>query len=214
MYSDHSWLQAQEHFRKTDRKLFETLLKLQDNGTELTPITAKDPSTYFENIVESIVSQQLSVKASDTIFQRLVALVKAVEPQNILDANIEDMRQAGISYSKINYIKGIAQAVVVKMINLQYLAFLTEEEIITQLTTLKGIGKWSAEMFMMFTLGNPNVFSLGDGGLRNAFMNIYKLDFKQKQDLEIINKIISSYSPYKTYAAKILWKSLDNEPKL
>lgn len=210
---DHDWLQAVEHIRKTDRKLFDVYMQLKNDGITFTDVIEHPKEVRFEHIIESIVSQQLSVKASDTIYKRFTTLVKKVTPEQILLKTIEELRSVGISRPKANYILGIAQAVQTKQISLDYMSFLTEEEIIRELTKLKGIGVWSSEMFMMFTLGKPNIFSYTDQGLYNAFKQIYKLDWKDKEDKIKADCIIANYAPYKTYASKILWKSLDNEPK-
>lgn len=193
---------ALKHFKKADPALYEVALLVK-----LTPHPkSKD---YFVDIVESIISQQLSIKAADTIFGRFKKLFpkKNITAKQVLKIPDEKMRECGISYSKIKYIKGVAQAVEEKTINLTKLDSMTDEEVITEMIKLKGIGVWTAEMFLIFTLGRTDVFSAGDLGLQNAMIKIYKLDPNPKK--EILIEISQKWSPYRTTASRILWKSLE-----
>ncbi len=166
----------------------------------------------FLDIVESIVSQQLSVKASNTIWSRFKLLFgkKKITPKNVLAIDDEKIRAAGISYSKIKYMKGLASMIEKNEIDLENVKTLSNEEVLMELTRVKGIGPWTAEMILMFSLGREDVFSLGDIGLRNAIAKIYTVD---RDDGQRIEKISNKWKPYRTYAARYLWKSLDNMPK-
>ena len=165
----------------------------------------------FTAIVGEIISQQLSGKAADTIEGRFKKLLKQPDlysPQEILKLENEVIRsQAGISYAKIKYIKGLSQAVIDKTINLDAIELLSNEEALVQLTQLKGIGPWTAEMLLMFTYKRPDVFSLGDAGLRKAISILYKID---RSDGVAILKLSERWKPYRTFASRYLWKSLDN----
>src|SRR3989344_1468892 len=165
----------------------------------------------FTAIVGEIISQQLSGKAADTIHNRFKKLLKQPDlysPQEILKLENEVIRsQAGISYAKIKYIKGLSQAVIDKTINLDAIELLSNEEALVQLTQLKGIGPWTAEMLLMFTYKRPDVFSLGDAGLRKAISILYKID---RSDEVAILKLSERWKPYRTFASRYLWKSLDN----
>jgi DNA-3-methyladenine glycosylase II len=165
----------------------------------------------FDDLISSIVSQQLSVKAADTIYIRFKNLFEGgvPTPQQILKESDEKMRECGISYSKIKYIKGIAQAVKGGNLDLSALSNLPDQKAVEELTKLKGIGQWTAEMFLMFSLKREDVFSLGDLGLRNAVAKLYNID---RDDLESIEKITIKWAPYRTHASRYLWKSLDNTP--
>lgn len=198
---------SSDHIKHLSRD--KVIKKLIDQYGEL-PWSTEEVD-LFAHIVESIISQQLSVKASDTIYKRFIALLpkKKVKPEDILKVDDEDIRAAGISYSKIKYIKGVAQAVVEKEIILEALHNLSDEEVLNELIKLKGIGKWTAEMLLMFSLKRPDIFSLGDIGLRNAIAKLYKVD---RDDLVAIEKISLKWKPYRTFAARYLWKSLDNTP--
>jgi DNA-3-methyladenine glycosylase II len=162
--------------------------------------------------VESIVSQQLSVKASDTIWKRFKKLFgkKKITPDNLLKIEDEQIRAAGISYSKIKYMKGLSTMILKNELNLSAISTLSNEEVLLELTKVKGIGPWTAEMILMFSLGREDVFSLGDIGLRNAIAKLYNID---RDDLKKVEKISETWKPYRTYAARYLWKSLDNLPK-
>lgn len=167
-------------------------------------------SDYFDDLISSIISQQLSTKAADTIYKRFVKVVKVSPPtpSAILSADKETLRAAGLSYSKISYIQGIADAVKSGEVKTKELDNLADEEVMKTLTALKGVGTWTAEMFLMFSLKRPDVFSVGDMGLKNAISNLYKID---KNDTESILKLSQTWSPFRTYASRYLWKSLENK---
>jgi DNA-3-methyladenine glycosylase II len=193
---------ALKHFKKNDSVLYETAV-----GITLTDW--KKPDDPFIDLIESIISQQLSIKAADTIFNRFKKLFpkEKITPIYLLKLNDKKIRECGISFSKIAYIKGIAQAIVNKEIDFIKLEKLDDEEVIQELVKLKGIGIWTAEMYLMFTLGRPDVFSAGDLGLQNAMIKLYKLEKKPKK--ETLIEISSKWSPYRTIASRILWRSND-----
>lgn len=203
------------HFKKNDPQLYEVLLLVhKEHGDKIFEL--KKPENLFETLCESIVSQQLSVKAGDTIFGRVLDLLpdRKLIPENILIQIDQDLRNAGLSWGKVSYLKDLAQKVKDKEVVLEQLDELSEEEAIKELTKIKGIGKWTAEMFLMFALGREDVFSHGDVGLQNAIKKIYKdrLPFdkegKWKYDPLVVEEIIIKWSPYRTVAARILWRSL------
>lgn len=191
------------HFKRADPILhtyFESLGFLD--------IKSRAKETFFLDLVESIISQQLSVKASDTIFARFKKLTKdQITPEKILSIKDKDLRSAGLSFQKIKYIKDLSQKVLDKEIVLEDLADKTDREVIDGLTRVKGIGRWTAEMFLIFSLGRENVFSFGDLGLKNALKKIYRLENPKFEEMEAI---VSKWHPYKSYASRILWKSLNN----
>ncbi len=197
--------EAIKHFKKTDPVLYELAISIE-------PLTPMLPSSeHFTRLCRSIVGQQLSVKAAQTIFTRFQNLFDdKITPEKVLKINKEKLRACGISYSKIGYIKDLSQKIIDKSLDLENINNLDNETIIKNLTMVKGIGPWSAEMFLMFSLGRPDVFSTGDLGLKNAIKNLYKLKEVSNKDLFAIS---AKWSPYRTYACMILWKSLDNEPK-
>lgn len=179
--------------------------------TQRIPLEERQPNgKYFENLVESIISQQLSIKAADTIFARFVALFETntfPEAAQILLMPDEKIRAAGLSYSKIAYIKDLSEKVSKGILDLEKVVLLSDEEVILHLTDIKGIGRWTAEMFLMFSLGRPDVFSYGDLGLRNAMRNLYHL--KTHPSEKQAKKISDKWKPYRTLACRYLWKSLE-----
>jgi len=164
---------------------------------------------YFVELVESIVSQQLSIKAADTIWKRFVKLLPQEEviPEQVVLIPDQNVRDAGISWAKISYIKDLARKTLESGIVFEQFEIMTDEEIITELIKVKGIGRWTAEMFLMFAMGRQDVFSYGDVGLRRAIQKVY--EFKKDPTDKQIEKIITKWSPYRTIACRYLWKSLD-----
>jgi DNA-3-methyladenine glycosylase II len=203
------------HFQTADPVLYQVLLLVhQEHGDKLFELKKAD--NLFETLCESIVSQQLSVKAGDTIFGRVLDLLpnRKLTPESILKLKDQDLRDAGLSWGKVSYLKDLSQKIKDKEVILEDLDQLSEEDAIKELTKIKGIGKWTAEMFLMFALGREDVFSHGDVGLQNAIKKIYKdrlpfdKDGKWKYDPQLVEEIIIKWSPFRTIAARILWRSL------
>lgn len=163
----------------------------------------------FVDLVESITSQQLSVKAGATIFERLKKLFSKgrITPDGVLSLTDQQIRDVGISWSKVKYIKAIAHAVKSGSVAFESFPNLSDEEVIASLTTIHGVGRWTAEMFLMFSLGRADVFSYGDLGLRRGLQKLYGL--KKEPTRKQMEKIVKKWAPYRTYAARILWNSLD-----
>ena len=204
LYTLLMYQQALEHFKKTDTILYEL-------AKSIDPIVLEKSQNHFVRLVRSIVGQQLSVKAASTIFSRFEKLFKKeINAKDILSLKDDDIRACGISYPKIKYIKDLSEKVESKQLILDAFEKADEKTVIENLTTVKGIGLWSAEMFLMFALARPDVFSVGDLGLKNAMIRLYGLTKPTNQQLL---KISEKWKPYRTYACRILWESLDNEPK-
>lgn len=195
---------ALNHFKKVDPVIHKIALQIK-----LDEHPKSDD--YFVDLVDSIISQQLSGKAAATIFGRLKKLFKEehINPKELLKIDDQKIREAGISFSKIKYIKGIAQEIINNKLDLKSFESLADEEVIGELIKLKGVGQWTAEMFLMFTLGRTDVFSSGDLGLQNAIIKHYKLKSKPTKD-ELL-KISEKWSPYRTIASRILWKTLESK---
>lgn len=194
------------HFETVDKVIFEVIPLIK-------PFTIQKSDKLFFSLVESIISQQLSVKAGDTIVKRFMALFPdgEITPKAVLSVPRETLRSVGMSWSKADYVHNISRAIVEKQLDFTNFDNLTDEEVILELTKIKGIGRWTAEMFLMFTMAREDVFSYGDVGLQNAIQKLYKL--KAKPTKKQMEKFSKKWSPYRTYAARILWRSLDNEPK-
>lgn len=169
-----------------------------------------DRSKYlFEDLVETIISQQLSGKAAETIFNRFKSHFKQTTfptPVQVLAVSPEQLRSLGISTAKAKYIHNVAQAFIDKHIVTENINSMSDEEIITTLTQIKGLGRWSAEMILIFTLNRPDIFSLGDLGLRNAIKNLYGIT-----DKEQLLELTATWSPYRSYASWYLWRSLEKQ---
>lgn len=193
------------HFKKVDPILHEWILKIE----AIPPITPLSTEQYFTRLCDDIVSQQLSGKAASTIFSRFVKLFKneTINPQELLQIPHEKLRSAGLSNAKATYVKNLAQHVIDGSLDLSKLPKLDDEAVITALTKVKGIGRWTAEMFLMFSLGREDVFSHGDLGLRNGLKKIYK--FKREPSKKRIEAIVKKWSPYKSFASRVLWKCLE-----
>lgn len=163
----------------------------------------------FVDIVESILSQQLSGKAANTIITRVKKLsVDKITPDWLLNIDDWTLRSCGVSWAKIKYIKDLSSKVTDGTIQLNKLVKMTDQEIIDHLIIVKGIGKWTAEMMLMFTFDRPDVFPLDDLGIQNAMIKKYGLR-KGKMLKAKMLKIADKYRPHRTQFARNLWKSLD-----
>jgi DNA-3-methyladenine glycosylase II len=163
----------------------------------------------------SIMSQQLSTKVADVIYKRFIALYEGKEPlpQQILDTPFEQLRGIGLSNAKVSYVKNVAQFELDKGMDAKKLAKMSNEEVITYLTEIKGVGRWTVEMLLMFALGREDVFAVDDLGIQNAMIHLYKLDKTDKKQLrEKMLKVSAKWSPYRTYACVHLWRWKDNTP--
>jgi DNA-3-methyladenine glycosylase II len=194
---------ARKHIIKNDPILGKVILRIP-------PFEKDMDKNYFLDLAESIVSQQLSVKAADTIWGRFKRLFpeKGITPEKVVAIDKEKMRECGISYQKIAYIKDLAQKTIESGIVFEQFDIMADEEIITELVKVKGIGRWTAEMFLMFSMERPDIFSYGDLGLRRAIQKLYALDKEPTQNEA--EKIAAKWKPYRTLASRYLWKSLDN----
>lgn len=159
---------------------------------------------YFVALCEDIVGQQLSGKAADSIWARFEKLFskKQVTPDKLLKLTDEQIRNIGTSWAKVKYLKDLAGKVKAKAIHLESLEKLADSEVVVELTKIKGIGPWTAEMFLIFTLKREDIFSFGDLGLNKAFKKLYG---RQR-----IETVIRRWSPYRSFGSLTLWYSLDN----
>ena len=171
-------------------------------------IKKSSKSEYFRDLFESIVNQQLSGKAASTIFGRILKLCKGkITPEVIIKISEEKFREAGLSHQKIKYIKDLADKIQKKEINLERIDSLPDEEIITELVRVKGIGRWTAEMFLMFSLARPDVFPVDDLGIKKGFEKVTGKKFDKEKSA---NFALKNWSPYRTVASWYLWRSLEN----
>lgn len=198
-----------KHFRAIDPAIHRAM-ETVDFDDWLEPRKKKRGVDYFSALCREITGQQLSSKAASTIYGRFLKLFpnEKLDPQILLTIPDQTLRDAGISWAKARYVKNIADAFLNQTVQFNQLNQLEDEAIVTQLTTIKGVGRWTSEMFLIFTLGREDVFSFGDLGLKRGLEKTYKLNNPTVKQIE---KIITPWSPYKTYGSIALWHSLDNK---
>jgi DNA-3-methyladenine glycosylase II len=191
---------ALKHLRQ-DRKLAKVIDTV---GKYNLPIT-KNP---YESLVEAIITQQLSGKAADSISGRFRGIYgRFPKPADVLKTSDTKLRKAGLSYMKISYIKDLSSKVESRELRLSYMKNLTDEEVIEQLTEVRGIGRWTAEMFLIFSLGRQDVLPVGDLGLKKGIQRLYSLsELPEKEQME---KIAEKWRPYRSVATWYLWRSLN-----
>jgi DNA-3-methyladenine glycosylase II len=168
---------------------------------------------HYAALVRSIVGQQLSTKAAAAIYRRLVDRFggRAPTPQELLADDPEQLRAAaGLSRAKVAYLRSLAEHSLDGSLDLDKLDQLSDADVITELTAVKGIGVWSAHMFLMFHLERPDVLAVGDLGIRKSVMLAYGLDVMP--DPKTLETIAIPWRPYRTLACRYLWRALDNEP--
>lgn len=172
-------------------------------------------TNYYHELIDSIISQQLSVKAAHTIETRFKDLFGGhfPSPEQILEKDIEELRSVGLSRPKAGYIQDLARKILDGTVQFDHLDSLSNEEIVNELTAVKGIGEWTVHMFLMFCMGRMDVLAHGDLGIRNGVTKLYGLNGTATPDdvKEIANK--HSWHPYETVACWYVWQSLDNTPK-
>jgi DNA-3-methyladenine glycosylase II len=172
-----------------------------------------DPTDHYGALVRSITGQQLSVLAARAIYGRLTARFgdRAPTPQEILADDPEELRAAaGLSRAKVGFLRSLAEHVISGELELGRLDDLPDEEVIAELVAVKGLGLWTAQMFLMFHLGRPDVLPVGDLGIRRAMERAYGLDeLPAPAEMEAIAE---PWRPHRTLACRYLWRSLANEP--
>lgn len=165
----------------------------------------------FEALARAIVGQQLSTKAARSIWERVVeALGGAASPEAFTSANPGALRAAGLSNSKVAYLGDLAEHVASGVLDLARLAELSDEDVIADLIEIKGIGRWTAEMFLIFHLARPDVISTGDLGIRRAAQLAYGLE--ELPGPTDLGRIAEPWRPHRTLGCLYLWRSLDNTP--
>ncbi len=163
-------------------------------------------------LMASIISQQLSTKVAAIIFSRFLALFHGKEPscEQILDCTNDQLRSIGLSQSKVHYIQNVAQFFIANKITDKQLYAMEPAAIIDLLTQIKGVGKWTVQMLMLFSLGQEDVFAVDDLGIQQAMIRLYKIKYETKKELHAKMLAISSkYTPYSSYACLHLWQWKD-----
>lgn len=173
-------------------------------------------TNYYHELVDSIISQQLSVKAARTIEGRFKDLFggKFPTPEQILTKEIEELRAVGLSRPKAGYIQDLARKIIDGTVSFDTIDSLSNDEIIAELTKVKGIGVWTVHMFLMFCMGRLDVLPTGDLGIRNGIKKLYDLDhLPEPRDVELIAEK-NNWQPYESVASWYIWQSLDNTPSI
>lgn len=193
------------HFRKADPILFSAAKRVK-SLKELKPRKHND---LFAALCRDIIYQQLSGKVGNVIWARFVKLFPngVINPKQVMRLSSSKIRGVGTSWSKVDFMKDLANKVINKEVVLENLHKLDNEFVIAELTKVKGIGRWTAEMFLMFSLGREDVFSPGDLGLRRSIEELYKI---RNVTPERAEKISAKWAPYRTYASLTLWAMHDN----
>jgi DNA-3-methyladenine glycosylase II len=176
-------------------------------ATPLLPIASTKVPDIYLSLLNSIVSQQLSTKAAATIYDRFLNLFEHKYPTaaTLLATDIDDLRKAGLSQQKANYLKNVAAYHLEKTIDFEQLSQQTDEEIIAALTTIKGVGKWTVEMLLMFVLHRPNVFPIDDLVIRKKIILAYDVAETGKALYPRLTEIATAWEPHRTLACRYLW---------
>lgn len=186
---------------KRDHRLAKIIDKI---GKHNIPIT-KNP---YESLVEAIITQQLSGKAADSISKKFRAIYgRFPKPADVLKTSDAKLRKIGLSYMKISYIKDLSFRIESKQLRLASMKKLSDEQVIAELTLIKGIGRWTAEMFLIFSLGRQDVLPVGDLGLKKGIQRLYSM--KELPEKEQMEKIAEKWRPYRSVATWYLWRSLN-----
>jgi DNA-3-methyladenine glycosylase II len=172
------------------------------------PVRLQKRKKVYLHLCASIMSQQLNTKVAKIIYRRFLELYGKTEPtaQQILDTPFETLRSIGLSNAKANYVHNVCRFFIDNRITDSQLAKMSNQEVIDLLTQIKGVGRWTVEMILMFTLGREDIFAIDDYGIRQSVIKLYKLDDSNKKATnEKILKISSKWIPYRTYACRYLW---------
>ena len=194
------------HFKKVDPKIYAILKDINFDDLHKRPRGRGD---YFVHLYSEIIAQQLSGKAAGTIIGRFEELFpkKKATAERVAKLPDKKLRNVGMSWSKVSFIKDLSKKTLNGDIRYNKLHKMTDEEVMEELMQVKGIGPWTAEMFLMFALGREDIFSHADLGLRNGMMRIYGL--KSVPDVKKADKITEVWRPYRSYGSFALWHHLD-----
>lgn len=176
------------------------------------PCRIKPHTDHYGELVSNIVGQQLSTKAAYSIWQRVLGLFggKMPSPEQLIKIDDQALRDVGLSWAKVRYVKDLATRILDGRLDINHIARMPNDQLIEQLTAVKGIGEWSAHMFMMFGLGRLDILPVGDLGIRKAVQNLYGLKMLPTPEQIITISSKNKWRPYESVASWYLWQSLDN----
>jgi DNA-3-methyladenine glycosylase II len=199
----HFWEEACKHLVKKDRVMKRLIPQFGDACLE----TRGDA---FVTLARSIVGQQISVKAAQTVWDRFALLLRKLTPPNVLKLKVDDMRAAGLSARKVEYLVDLALHFDNGTLHVKAWDAMSDDEIVAELIAIRGIGRWTAEMFLIFHLMRPNVLPLDDVGLINGIsQNYFSGDVVSRSDAR---EVAAAWAPYCTVATWYIWRSLDPVP--
>ncbi len=201
-------MQHVAHLAK-DKKLHKIILPQE-------PFLLAKRNKVHLHLCNSIMSQQLSTKVADVFQQRFLALYngKTPTPLQVTTTPFETLRSIGLSNAKANYIQNVCQFFTDEKLTDAHLHKMSNEALVNYLTKIKGVGKWTVEMLLMFTFGREDVFAIDDLGIQQAMCALYKIDAADKKAMqEKMLALSKKWSPYRTYACRYLWSWKDNLPK-
>jgi len=184
-----------DHLKRRDKKLGAAIDRIGLIEREVTP-------GLFTALVKSVVAQQISTKAAETVWGRLCTQLTDITPENIAAADVNEIQKCGLSMRKAGYIKGLGNAAICGDLDLLKLSVLPDDAVIKKLLSLHGLGVWTAEMILIFSLCRPDVVSWGDLAIRRGMMNLYGLKNLSKEQFDRYRK---RYSPYGSVASLYLW---------
>ena len=167
-------------------------------------------SDPFYTLARSIVGQQISVKAAQAVWERYEKKIKKVNPKNTLNMHFMTLKSCGLSKQKISYLKSLSLCFIEKRINPTHWNKYSDEEIISELTKIKGIGRWTAEMYLIFNLCRPDIFPADDLGLIKGICSCYNIRYPITKEHAI--KLSQRWKPYRSVATWYFWRSLDPMP--
>ncbi|MEW4488201.1 DNA-3-methyladenine glycosylase [Thalassoglobus sp. JC818] len=173
------------------------------------PCTLKRQTNRYRTLLRAIVGQQISAAAAKSVFRRLEAAVhtSTLQPESVAELTDEELRSVGLSSQKSRYIRDLTEHVLDGRLKLRALHHRSDEEVIELLTDVKGIGHWTAQMFLMFSLGRPDVLPWGDLGIQTAMKRLYQLD--ELPDRVHCHALAEPWRPYSTVACLYLWRTID-----
>ena len=204
------WTADDRELMKADK----VLRRLMEEGGPIDPKMDRRGSrpNAYEALARAIVGQQLSTKAAESIWSKLIALFddQTPEPEALLRRRPATLRKAGLSNAKVEFLRDLARRVEDGRLDLKRLSKLSDEDITAELLEVKGIGRWTAEMFLIFHLGRPDVAAVGDLGIRRAVQIAYGMD--ELPGPEDLDRIAEKWRPHRTLASLYLWRSLANTP--
>lgn len=179
------------------------------------PIKTKKETDLYFSLMQAIVSQQLSVKAAATIWNRFLTLFKNAypDPKSVLKLSDQKLRSVGLSFQKAGYLKNIAAFSLEKTLDHGKLKKLSDEDLINYLVEIKGVGRWTVEMLLMFSLKRHDVFPKDDLGIQNGIVSLYGIEATNKKELFLQMELISQkWRPYRSLACMYIWRHKDNKP--